>query len=438
MYALQLRVENEVATQHEPFKIVLIAQGNSVEFDEIKSIAGYEVQSSSKVKNTLFINNSISHEVRLVLTIVPTSDFEIPPLGAMVDGVKLESKAKKIEVKPADSSQANAYFIQMLLDKTKAYLHQPIEVTVQLKELASKRLLDIAYSPPSQEGFYVKSVGKERSFTEGDFVVHELNYLYYPTKEGNLTIQAPKARIGIPHKTKDMFGQTTVPQHKTIAATDAQIEVKSLPQEVELVGDIELTMQVEPTKTDPNEPIYVDVIMQGAANYHDFIGFALDIDGVTVYEGDEQLNKNRYQKSFSMVAAKSFILPSFEVTIFNPRTKKVQTLTTKEQKIEIENTREQVFKKDEEIKADKQQSVGGFYRYLWFFFAGVVVGLIVAYFFKFKPKKREKQPLLKELLPYCNDQEVYETTKKVYEIEKGKHSGKIDKKKIKKLLTKCN
>jgi len=386
--AIELKVKKQEAVAFEPFEIVVEAQGREVEFDRVERIGGYEVAQSNYVKNTLIINNQISYESRLVLSIYPEDDFVIEPIGAVVDGKRVYTKEMEIKVRKPQSNAQREYFMQLSSDKESVYEKEPILVTVKLFESKERKLLDISYSPPSKKGFFVKQLGNEKKYEEDGYIVYEISYLYYPQKSGTLEIDAATARIGVPVRVRDFFGETVVAKHQKISSNALKIDVKPLPQSVDLVGEADLKVEISNTKVDANEPIFLDIEIKGRANFDDFKGFAIDIDGVTVFEGAKEIEFDHFKQSFSLVAQESFEIPSFEVVLFDTNDETVKVIASEAIAIEVEakNIRETT---KETIIITKE--VTALWKIVLGFVLGGFTGVIATIFLMKKRTKRGKK-----------------------------------------------
>lgn len=432
LHAAQIKLMQEEAVEGENFTIVVAAQGKEIKFLPIDTIGGYDIVKKEQVINTVFINKNVAYEKRLVLTIQPTQPFEIDPVEVMVDGVKEKTQKVTVNVKKARDLTTDKYFITLKAHKNEVFQHEPVQITMQLFELKEKRLLDLLYSPPSKDNFFVKQLGQERSYVENKYVVHEMQYLYYPQVEGNLTIKGAQARIGIPVKAKDMFGQTLIPKHKVIESNDIVINVKPVNEDVDLVGQVTMQTALNGTSLKENEPLFFEITLSGKANFDDFKGFKIEINDATVYEGETKISHNGFKQSFSIVSNKSFKIPVLSVKVFDTKEQKVKTIASKEYQVSIETEKKETVK---EIIVQKE--VISWQIVVLSFFIGTITtvlsGLVI---YKYKSKEKIKKTKFQELVPFSQEDEVYRLLKQLYKTKKGKSDIDIKDKKIKEILQK--
>ncbi len=442
LLALELRLSEQNATAGEKFVIHLIAQGKQIEFELPEKIAEYEVLSVKRANNTVIVNNDVSYEKRVSLTIQPEANFIIPSISAIVDGELQRSKPRPVAVvKPAQNLD-EAYYISMSADKTEAYLNEAVTVTIRLKERADKRLLDVVYTPPSKEGFWVKQIQEDKPRQAGEFILHEMRYRYYPQREGNLTIEPPKAKIGVPKKTTDIFGTTYVPEYRTIAAKPLQIAVKAPPEAIKMVGEFTLESRVSSVETKANKPVHLFITLKGSGNFDDFEGFALELPSVVTYESEPKIEKGVYTKKFSLVSDQNFTVPALHFHYFDTKEQRIRTLKTPRYKIKVDSSinRTDPLPAAAPTASGSVEQKSGSYLDLGYalliFAAGIAVGYLAAKARKGTAYKKERSAHteLQRLLPHADDPEVLELLYELYKKERGEKGIKIDKKRLREML----
>ncbi|MGM0533579.1 MAG: hypothetical protein ACQERK_03675 [Campylobacterota bacterium] len=421
IWSLTLQIAQDSLQAGSEATAVITAEGKEVEFDDIDTIGGYEIESKQIIDNSVFVNNDIVHQKKLTVTFYPTEDFVIEPISAVVEGQKKTTRKKAFTVEKPNKTLKDSYFITMEAEPKSVYVRQGVEVRVKIAELKDKRLLDIAYTPPSKEGFWVKQKGQEKTYTHSKHLVHELTYMYYPQKEGNLSIRGPKARIGIPQIKEDMFGKTIVPKHTTIFADDIQIRAKALPEDATLVGQMNLQVHISSKNPKADEPVHVDFVLQGPGNYDDFAGFDLQIENATVYEGNQIKKADRYQQSYSVVARRDFVIPSQSVTYFDLEAEKIKTIQSKPVEVVIENKKQSPAASHpaDTTAADKSGfDTGGF---ILGALSGLAAAAVLFLFQKKTRKNKKKAPAsnLARLFAKCDSPEGYSLCKRAYKKEKG-------------------
>lgn len=429
----QIKVLNQKVVAKEPLSIVISTYGKDAEFENIDKLGGYTIIEKKELVNTVFLNKDIAYEKRLVVTIVPEESFTIEPIRIKNADKETLTKPLFVEVFPPEDIVGGNYFIELDSSKQKLYVNEPTVVTMRLFENKQKRLLDLLYTPPSKRDFFVKQLGQEKSYVEGDFIVHEVRYLYYPQKEGNLTISGAQARIGIPVRAKDMFGETVVPKHRVIESQAIDVNVAPLPQKVDLVGNVTLESHIGSQKVKANEPIFLEYVLSGEANFDDFKGFAIDIEGATVYEGKTEITPNGFTQNFSIVADKSFQIPPMTIRYFDTTDETVKELQTQTYNVEVATATVKSDAKTVIVVKEKisLQSV------LVAFILGAL-SVLGAFFLKSKIKSKEKikRSSLQEVVPFCDNDDVFEIAKAIYNAKNQNKKFTDEEKKIIKTVKK--
>gem|GEM_PF-6420287 len=433
VFGAQIKVLNEKAVANEPLSVVISTYGKDARFEDINSLGGYEIIEKKELVNTVFLNKDIVYEKRLILTIVPQQSFTIEPVHIKNAANETSTKPLFVEVSPPEDIVGGNYFIKLNISKQKLYLYEPATVTMRLFENKQKRLLDLLYTPPSKSGFFVKQLGQEKSYVEGEFIVHEVRYLYYPQKEGNLTIQGAQARIGIPVRAKDMFGETVVPKHRVIESQDIDLEVAPLPEKVDLVGNVKLESSIGSQKVKANEPVFLEFVLSGEANFDDFKGFAVDIENAVVYEGKTQVTPKGFTQSFSIVSNESFQIPQMQVRYFDTADETVKVLQTDAYSVEVATSK---IKTDEKTVVVTKEVVS-VHAVLIAFIAGVF-SVFGAFFIKYKMKSKEKikKTSLQELVPFCDKDDVFDVAKAIYSEKRENKKPSTDKKTVRETIKK--
>ncbi len=422
VWSLTLQIAQDSLQAGSEATAVITAEGKEVEFEAIDTIGGYEIESKQVIDNSVFVNNDIVHQKKLTVTFYPTDDFVIEPVTAVVDGQKKTTRQRAFTVEKPNKTLKDSYFITMEAEPKSVYVRQGVEVRVKIAELKDKRLLDIAYTPPSKEGFWVQQKGQEKTYTDGKYLFHELTYMYYPQKKGKLSIRGPKARIGIPQIKEDMFGQTIVPKHTTIFADDIQIRTKGLPEDATLVGQMNLQVHISSKNPKADEPVHVDFVLQGPGNYDDFAGFDLQIENATVYEGNKIRKADRYQQSYSVVARRDFVIPSQSVTYFDLEAEKIKTIQSKPVEVVVENSRQIPADK---IPTDTQaapENTFDIHSFIWGVLSASAAAIVLFLFQKRTRRKAKNTPAanLAKMFAKCDSKEVYTVCKRAYQDTKNR------------------
>jgi len=445
----------------ESVKIDIVAEGRDVKFPEIDEIDGCKIQSRAKSESVNIIGSNVKKVVKYSLIIEPRKSIVIPSFEIEVDGKKQKTKPVKIEIVKKNNKNKDIEF-EIKTDKKSAFVGEPIVVTLRLKIRKNLNIVDYRFLPPKFENFWVKRFDDKNTrnylFDTPNYLVKELKYVVFPQKSGSLTIDPAIIKIATPDTNKDLFGVIiSVPKWRTVASNEVKIDVKPLPENVDLIGNFSIKAYVDKRQIKPNEPVNLSVEIDGYGNIENLETIKLNIDGATVYSDkpkkivdfvDKKLRVKFLQK-FSIISDNNFTIPSIDIKYFDLKDKEVKELKTKPIKIEVLNS-ENVIKKEEVqiLKSEKETQAPNTKDNLLYLFVGIFIGIvlsIVIFFitvfvkkknrsFKIKIQKSDKE-LLNKLFPYISkNSEAQLFAKELYEnIYEGKKH-KIDKKRLKELL----
>ncbi len=439
--------------QGEPAKLVLEANGSDITLPKIERIDSYPVAGVTQNEQVVEENGNLIVKKSEIVTFYPDRNLTIPSFEAVVDGQKFQSKPLELVVLPAARDKSVQFTLK--LDKKEAYVGEPIIAELVLKLRRNLGIVDYSFTPPKFEGFWVKQIKSGHSEyleEQGLYLVKKLRYLLLPQKPGVLHIAPAIFKYAIPEHTTDTFGfSITAPRWKSVISNSASVVAKPLPKPVDLVGDFNITIKVDKTKAKPNEPINVDVVIEGKGNLENLDKIPLEISGVTLYEDKpkvkEQVKKDglyaRFEQHFSIIADHSFAIPPLSIDYFSLKDKKLKKLTTKKIDITIlsQKTPQAAasFTPSSSKPLPSPKSRGDFWIGLVAGAGGTLFVLALVWLMRRirRPKFefRGKKALLNRLLPYiAKDKEAAAMAQALYEeIYEGKRH-RIRTKKIKELL----
>lgn len=439
--------------QGEPAKLVLEASGSDIELPKIERIGPYPVAAITQNEQVVQENGQLVVKKSEILTFYPDRNLTIPSFEAMVDGNRLRSQPLELVVLPGGKD--NSVQFTLRLNKKEAYVGEPVIAELVLKLRRNLGIVDYSFTPPKFEGFWVKEIkeGKSEYLEEhGLYLIKRLRYLLLPQKPGVLHISPAIFKYAVPDRTTDTFGfSITAPRWKSVVSNSVSLVAKPLPEPVDLVGDFNITIDVDKTEAKPNEPINVNVVIEGEGNLENLDTIPLQIPGVTIYEDQPKLSEkvtkdrlySRFEQHFSIIADHNFTIPALALDYFSLKEKKLKKLTTKKIDIIIHSTKQMALAASSTPPSSKSTLAkkGGF----WLgFAAGVEAVLLVLALgwigMRLKRPKLEfgsKKVLLNRLLPHiARNKEAAAMAQALYEeIYEGKKH-RVKPKKIKELLQK--
>ena len=476
---VQATVSDSQIVQGNMLQLKIKATGNRAAFPNIQEIEGYPVLGRHESQNNSFtyINGEMKNErtTTLVLTIAPQKDMTIPSYTVNIDGKAYDTKpiAVKVVESTAPQATANSKFSLMIrTDKKSVIVGEPLLATVYFFLRNGTRLSENPqYNKPEFKGFFVKEVGDEKTYHEGNHQVTEFRYVLTPQAEGNLTVGPATAKIGVADRNRrDMFGRFFGTTWTSIASNTVEIEVRAKPQESDLVGSFSIENSIDAQSVKANKPVNLTVTIKGEGSLEDFDLENVEIDGVTVYSDDAKITttlhdkgiQSTYSKHFAFISDHDFVIPARTISVYDTKENTLKYLEIPAYEIKVEGRQKSVSavssapeahagkvqtnlkvpeksmlddgkKKTEEVKQTEW----------WIPLLAFISGLVVMYLFQFIPALKWKkstvslQPeeALKKLYPHINESaEIEEMVRQLYAKKNGDKSIKIDKNRLRALL----
>ncbi|MDD5160997.1 MAG: hypothetical protein PHI47_13165 [Sulfuricurvum sp.] len=103
------------------------------------------------------------------------------------------------------------------------------------------------------------------------------------------------------------------------------ISIRSQENSAALTGNITMEAQVDRTSVRAHEPLHLSVIIKGSGNLEQFIPYELNISGVKVFSEPAQKLftpssdgvEGEIRQEFALVAEKSYVIPTFKLSVFD-------------------------------------------------------------------------------------------------------------------------
>ncbi len=443
--------ENPVISS-EMVEYEIEAVGESVRFPTIKKIGSLKVSAGEKERLEWFEGNkSVVKWVR-TYTFSPQKSMTIPAYKVIVDGKEEWTKPIFLQVKANSSDRKDDFRIELKISKREVYEGEPVDVAIRFLERRDVSVMSVDFVPIKYENFWVKRVGKPKRYGEGNYLVHEVRYLFFPQKSGELKIGPAQVKVARAEKVRDAFGFIVRrPKWSTMTSEVKTLEVKPLPEGVELVGDYRMSLKVSPKKVQAGQPVTLTIRVEGDGNIEDFELRPLRIDGVTVYADEPKVEQHyssgiysgSWEKRFVLIAESSYTIPPFKVRFLDPDSGKVKEISSDSVKIEVVGALKNGGMDDfpSRIQEDGSMRLKHLFGYVVAFFAGVVA----VYLFRFLKRRisykrgsrsvPDEHMMLQRLMPYISEsKDAAQMAENLYaNLFEGK-AVKIDKKRFEKLM----
>ncbi len=366
-----------------------------------------------------------------------------------IDGKVEISNEIDIEVKPVSGAKDLDFELRLSSDKKELYVGETFDVTLIFKQKNGTGAVDSEFTPPEFKGFWVKEEREPQRYEDGEHTVTKVIYTIAPQRAGEQKITKAQMKIASRSSREDSWG-AWIPtiKWKTYFSNELEFDVKALPSEVELVGNFKIKSSADKKEIKANEALNVTIEVEGDGNLEDIKSFKQSIEGVAVFDEKIAIEGKKLTQKIAYVAERDFVIPPFVVRYFDPVTKEIKEVATKEISIKVKNekTIEELNIQKEpssSLKNDVAATQGGYDSVLLVvaFVAGLLFGALAMMLKPWRGAKKEKSLSIKEpkvllgkLLPYKDDKDVNEI---VEILEKNIYSSQkleIDKKRLKEVL----
>ncbi len=340
---------------------------------------------------------------------------------------------------------------KMNANKQEAFVGESILITFIFKHKLSLKIAEADFAPPTFAKFWIKPGKNVPNIIKEGYNIYTLNYLITPQVAGDIEIQPARMDIGLlKYKQKNTLRFERV-KYKSLFSNPLKIKVKSLPENITLFGDYNISALIDKREIRANEPVNLTLKIEGIGNIDEIEDFVIKNENAEVFS-DTPKRKNAFEtdrnfsvmtQKFAFVSDRNFTIEPIFLKFFDSKTKKIKTISTKKIHITVkgssskkhtllykENKRE--FYKERNFAFLALISIGSF-------FLGVAITL-----FWTKRKKRKKifidpqieikksknlKSLLQILLPYSGkSKEIDKIVKKIEENLYEAKNHKIDKK----------
>ncbi len=459
---VDVSVNHHSVMRGESVTVRISVFGEEIEPPTVDTLCGSDIVSTSSQQSIQIINGHITKNYSFTYTFEPEKSCTIEPISIKVDG-KIE-KTKPIKITVTDTPQRTKdanFLLELRANKKEAFVGESFDVTLVFKQKRGAEAIDSKFYPPKLDGFWIKHQSEPKKSVDGEYVVTTIHYKMAAQREGDLKITPAKIKIAMRDLTKDYWNNfAPAIKWKTYYSNAIEMKVYAPPKGVKLVGSFDIRLSVDKTSVHPNEAVNAVITIKGDGNIEDLEAFKPYIPHANVFEEKPVINQENgvFTQKIAFVADESFTIPAFSIRFFDPKTKKIETKSTKVVHIEVigskQRKKELVIKKGSEDTAlgsakSEETHIATSFAITWMvlsFFAGAFMGGMLV-FLKLHPstKKRlrrlstdDKRVLFIKLLPYKDHRDVKELLDQLENVLYGKNDTTIDKGKIKEIINKYN
>jgi len=416
LFAVTAKVDKQNVIEGDNVAFSITASGGNIVFPSIQNIDGDDIEARSSSQNISIINGNYQRTLTKTYVFTPTHSLVIPSYAVIVDGKK--EYTKPIEIKVVKDKKIDKDFKLELSAKKNAIVGYPSIVTIKFYQKTNVKVGSIALEMP-RGNFKLIQIGKEKDYFKGVYQVAKIKYKLIPLKEGVIDFKV-KLKLGFPKQSLDSFGFiVTGMRYKTI-----QKEIKITAKKIYdgLIGDFNISMKVDKTKVNANQPVNATLTIQGNGDLNSLGDIKINIPNVTIYDNKPKITQNEYKKTYVIVSDSNYTIPPLSLSFYSIKNKKVKNISTKSiniivkgQKtspVVVNNTQKCVPETITKTKIEYKEN------YIWIILS-FIIGLIIGYFIKL-PKKEIALPknLYNKLLPYADNPKIKEILNKLYNKEK--------------------
>lgn len=253
-------------------------------------------------------------------------------------------------------------FIRIILNKVNAYKEEAIECTMKLYTKYESIEGISAQSPPVFDGFLIEEDNNVAQITDTEhyngqnYLTAVLKkYIIFPQKTGKLTINSGKYDINVIQYERVNMGyfSTARPVQKTVHVNPGNLTVNILPLPEPVpadfsgaVGSYRLESDISSKSLRTNEAASITLKISGNGDIKyikdpevvfpdEFELYTPKSDISSRVSGGTLSGTATFEYTFVPQAVGEFTIPAYKFVYFNPSTKKYETLSTPEYKVNV-------------------------------------------------------------------------------------------------------
>jgi len=423
-------------------RLIIEADGENIEFPELADVGGFPVLGTANRSSMVYNNGSMTKTLSRSYIFQPTKDVVIPVYKVVVDGIEEMTAPLRLRVAKASGaiSIKDSVRLEMSVDKKEAYVGEPITLSLTFKSLPHAMYDKVELSEPKLKKFWSKKVQGLKQGKDGEFTTQTYTYVLFPQEDGNFTLTPPYVRLGTRVAGRGafsdpFFGNIGARMNwKKLFANELTLNIKPLPNNLEVYGDFRISTDVDKKEVKANKPVNLTIDIMGQGNIEDIKKFELDIPNAVVYSDELKVSNSGVTKGvvtqkIAIVADRNFTIPSMSFTYFDAKTKKPKTIKSEPITVKVIGSSVQastptkieqkagtkVVEEPKETLAEEKNIVvqtKPVEKLLWYilgFISGVLLTLLLWFGFKkLKGRERKEMPFLKKIKKAKTDKALFE------------------------------
>ena len=424
--------------------LTLSATGSDIEFPKIDKIDNYPVADSGTSTSIVIMNGDMKKTLKRSYSFSPDKNVTIPSFTVKVGGKEYKTQPINVSIldpKTAIKNGADAS-LQMVVDKNSSYVGEALNLDLILKLKANSNIAKAQIEPPKFSNLWAKQVGDVQKSQEGNYIVQKYHFIVFPQQSGKITIPPIVAHIAKAQKDAydpffgsgmniSMFGGNL--EWSKVFSNPVTINVKPLPDNLELYGDFNIKATPDRTKVYAGKAVNLTVTVEGVGNIDDVKKFNFDIPNAVVYADEPKVQSGfrgkeyggRFTQKIAIVGDSNFTIPALELRYFDKNSKKEVVKKTQPINITViggakvtnvqqtapkivtaPNSSDMNNSSHSNNNANNSTKIGWLlYVYLLISF---IAGLLVMWLIKSrKPKEKKELPIVKKIQKAKSDKDLH-------------------------------
>jgi len=293
-------------------------------------------------------------------------------------------------------------------NKTQAYVKEAVEITFQADQLDHTDVMFFFVSPKKSDDYEIKLLNKKTTELSYHNYTTTFTYILFPLKAKELrvafdfTIKVASDEAVAQVYTGSRDNVKWIDTEDTnVTVPPLKLQIKQLPQPVDLVGDFTLESKINTTTINQYESVHLLYTLKGKGYKDNNITLLHPQKGVTLFseinDAYSKLTKDGYlihrEFIYALSSEKDFTIEAISLKAYSPKLQKFYTLTTPPYKINVEKIDTSTLLDDKESPNTQPlitlETIKTFFIYLLIFISGYISALIQNK--KQKSKKQEKK-----------------------------------------------
>lgn len=258
----------------------------------------------------------------------------------------------------------------------------------------------VVFKPTSSKEYKASMVTQDDRVNKGKRIL-QFDVLLEPMRAGNLDV---KLDALIRHTTfasieNASLGRDNVKKYdfNDEKAMMPSVKISVMENTADLSGEITLDVHVDKVKVRAHEPVHLSLYIRGHGNLNEFVPYELNVSGVKHFSEpanrDLTLGENGYEgeirQEFALVSDISYVIPSFDLSVFDTKSHKTKVLRSQPISIEVQKGYVPSNLLDTP-QLNGSQDWKRYGLYAFFMMLGVLVSESSRWLWKHRPRKKAK------------------------------------------------